>query len=183
MRAVDPPRVNCCTFTLPPNAIGWCQTNRGIAMNRIDTTRRTFLGGAASTAAVLGPLALVRGTAPGKQSGQRALGGPTPLTGKAGGGTSEMEQWSALIGQRVVISGGGARTGATLAFAKPEAIVGTRPKSLRAQPMSIAFALDQAIMTGDAIYEVTTAGGPTTTLFMQAGVPVQGAARLVALLN
>ncbi len=151
-------------------------------MNRIDTTRRSFLGGAASTAAVIGPLGLVRGATPAKDARQRPLSGPTPLSGK-GGGTSEMEQWSAMIGQRVVITGAGARTGATIAFAKPEGIVGARPKSLRSQPMTLAFALDQAIMPGDALYDVTSAGGPTMTLFMQPGAVVKGAARLVALLN
>lgn len=151
-------------------------------MNRIDTTRRSFLGGAASTAAVMGPLALVRGASNAKDAGQRPLGGPTPLTGKAGG-TSEMDKWSAMVGQRVVISGAGARTGATVAFATPEAIVGTRPKSLRQQPMKLAFALDRAIMPVDALYEVTSAGGPTMTLFMQPGTAVKGAARLVAFLN
>lgn len=152
-------------------------------MKIAETSRRTFIGGAASTAAVLGPLAIVSGSAPkGRDAARRTVTSPTPLGGKDGS-TSEVDRWSTLVGQRFVIASAATTQGAVLALAKPGVSIGARPKILRQQPLALTFRLDAPLAAGDAIFRVMTAAGIDTLLFMQPGQDSTGAARLTALLN
>lgn len=149
-------------------------------MNLFDNSRRLFIAGAASGAALLGTVAFVKTI--GKSSVAKGLGDPTQLAGGKAG-ISEADLWTGMIDQPFTIAGAGKTVSARLTKVKRQAVVGKLPAQLRQQPMALTFTLDRGFdTTGEAIYAVRASGGGKTDLFLQRGADSTGT-RLVAILG
>lgn len=110
-------------------------------------SRRDFIGTAIAGAAVVGPLAMISGSAP-----------------------DEFKAWSAVVGEPIWITGpDGARHGKIVAVRRLEA-KGARPGHVRRDSFALQFELDHgADLAGDQLYAVARAGSVGTAMFLQRG--------------
>jgi hypothetical protein len=148
-------------------------------MNLFLSSRRLFIAGAATSAAVVGTIGLVKTF--GKPAVGKSIVDPTPLAGGKGG-VSETDLWAGLINQSFMIAGAAGAVPAKLTKVQPQTVSGKRPAEIRQQPVALTFTLDRGFdAAGDAIYAVRQKGGVASELFLQRGADATGT-RLVALL-
>jgi len=151
-------------------------------MLKTEVTRRVVVGNAVAGVALVGPLAVIGGSAVMADKKAPVSKTPTPLTAK--GGLTEADQWQNAVGQKFTLWTGSATLTAKLASAERQPYSGPRPAALRREPLLLTFAIDaRANPIGDVIYQLDRSVAGMMQMFLQKRVGTSGTAVMTALLN